>query len=152
MVFAHRFFGGAGVSTESGIPDFRSVNGLYHRKYAYAVRMKSSALKACPAAPAAASSSRTACFTASPFRKRCFQQQRRRCGAPARCSLEPPFCLPRRRHGPPVFAPLPRAHQPGRTPMDSLVGLLLLPAHRGGSRGNRCIKWIFACTGAYNMI
>lgn len=29
------FFGGAGVSTESGIPDFRSVDGLYHLKYAY---------------------------------------------------------------------------------------------------------------------
>ncbi|MDE6672519.1 MAG: NAD-dependent protein deacylase [Ruminococcus sp.] len=27
------FFGGAGVSTESGIPDFRSVDGLYHLKY-----------------------------------------------------------------------------------------------------------------------
>ncbi len=27
------FFGGAGVSTESGIPDFRSVDGLYHMKY-----------------------------------------------------------------------------------------------------------------------
>ena len=29
------FFGGAGVSTESGIKDFRSVDGLYHQKYDY---------------------------------------------------------------------------------------------------------------------
>ena len=29
------FFGGAGVSTESNIPDFRSVDGLYNQKYAY---------------------------------------------------------------------------------------------------------------------
>ncbi|EGO63977.1 NAD-dependent protein deacylase [Acetonema longum] len=29
------FFGGAGVSTESGIPDFRSVDGLYSQQYAY---------------------------------------------------------------------------------------------------------------------
>lgn len=29
------FFGGAGVSTESGIPDFRSVDGLYSQKYDY---------------------------------------------------------------------------------------------------------------------
>lgn len=29
------FFGGAGVSTESGIPDFRSKNGLYNQKYKY---------------------------------------------------------------------------------------------------------------------
>lgn len=30
-----RIFGGAGVSTESGIPDFRSVDGLYNQKYDY---------------------------------------------------------------------------------------------------------------------
>ena len=29
------FFGGAGVSTESGIPDFRSQDGLYNQKYKY---------------------------------------------------------------------------------------------------------------------
>lgn len=29
------FFGGAGVSTESGIPDFRSVDGLYHQEWKY---------------------------------------------------------------------------------------------------------------------
>ncbi len=29
------FFGGAGVSTESGIPDFRSTDGLYHQQYKY---------------------------------------------------------------------------------------------------------------------
>ena len=33
------FFGGAGVSTESGIPDFRSVDGLYHQKYKYPPEM-----------------------------------------------------------------------------------------------------------------
>ena len=38
MVEASRrivFFGGAGVSTESGIPDFRSTDGLYHQQYKY---------------------------------------------------------------------------------------------------------------------
>ena len=29
------FFGGAGVSTESGIPDFRSTDGIYHMQYEY---------------------------------------------------------------------------------------------------------------------
>ena len=31
----HRVFGGAGVSTESGIPDFRSTGGLYHQQWKY---------------------------------------------------------------------------------------------------------------------
>jgi len=33
------FFGGAGVSTESGIPDFRSADGIYNMKYAYPPEM-----------------------------------------------------------------------------------------------------------------
>lgn len=37
------FFGGAGVSTESGIPDFRSVDGLYHQKFQYRPENPSSA-------------------------------------------------------------------------------------------------------------
>ena len=32
---SHNIVGGAGVSTESGIPDFRSVDGLYNQQYAY---------------------------------------------------------------------------------------------------------------------
>lgn len=38
LIDEHRrivFFGGAGVSTESGVPDFRSVDGLYNQKYDY---------------------------------------------------------------------------------------------------------------------
>ena len=38
MLQSHKnivFFGGAGVSTESGIPDLRSVDGLYHQKFKY---------------------------------------------------------------------------------------------------------------------
>ncbi len=31
----NRLFGGAGVSTESGIPDFRSTGGLYHQEWKY---------------------------------------------------------------------------------------------------------------------
>ena len=31
------FFGGAGVSTESDIPDFRSADGLYRQKYKYSL-------------------------------------------------------------------------------------------------------------------
>lgn len=35
------FFGGAGCSTESGIPDFRSVDGLYNQTYDYPPRRSS---------------------------------------------------------------------------------------------------------------
>ena len=47
------FFGGAGVSTESGIPDFRSVDGLYHQKFRYPPETIPSASAAvCVSAPA----------------------------------------------------------------------------------------------------
>ena len=39
------FFGGAGVSTESGIPDFRSVDGLYSKKYKYPPENQEQALE-----------------------------------------------------------------------------------------------------------
>ena len=42
------FFGGAGVSTESGIPDFRSVDGLYNQKYKYPPEQKPSKEPALP--------------------------------------------------------------------------------------------------------
>ena len=38
------FFTGAGVSTDSGIPDFRSQDGLYHQKYKYPPEQAKSAI------------------------------------------------------------------------------------------------------------
>ena len=39
------FFGGAGVSTESSVPDFRSVDGLYNMKYKYPPEGQEAALE-----------------------------------------------------------------------------------------------------------
>ena len=39
------FFGGAGVSTESGIPDFRSQDGLYNMKYKYPPEKRKDAIE-----------------------------------------------------------------------------------------------------------
>ena len=39
------FFGGAGVSTESNIPDFRSTDGLYNQKYKYPPEKREDAIE-----------------------------------------------------------------------------------------------------------
>ena len=66
------FFGGAGVSTESGIPDFRSVDGLYHQKFKYPPETMLSAFTNDTPMNFTTSTARSSSYTAqSPTRPTC---------------------------------------------------------------------------------